>query len=140
MFIHHVFFWLKNPSSKEDLAQLLSGLEKLKTVKAIRQLNIGIAASTETRDVVDNSYHASELMFFDNVEDQKVYQDDPTKNFVEDCSHLWEKVTFMTCSVYSQSKSFAANSQHLLRKLNHVFITRMFSRHVGKFYHLSPGL
>ncbi|MDQ3279242.1 MAG: Dabb family protein, partial [Bacteroidota bacterium] len=25
--IHHVFFWLKNPDSKEDLAKLLAGLE-----------------------------------------------------------------------------------------------------------------
>ena len=91
--IHHVFFWLKNPSSKEDLALLLQGLRTLKKIKTVRKLYIGVPASTEKRDVVDNSYSASELMFFDNLEDQKAYQDDPIhKKFVEDCSHLWEKV------------------------------------------------
>ena len=32
-------------------------------------------------------------MFFDNIEDQEAYQNDPIhKKFIEDCSHLWEKV------------------------------------------------
>jgi hypothetical protein len=91
--IHHVFFWLKNPSSKEDLDKLLSGLRTLEKIKMIRQLYIGVPASTEKRDVVDNSYHVSELMLFDSLESQKAYQDHPIhKKFVEDCSHLWEKV------------------------------------------------
>ncbi len=91
--IHHVFFWLKNPDSKEDLAKLLAGLQTLRKIKVIRKLHIGIPASTEKRDVVDNSYHASELMFFDNLADQKIYQDDPIhQKFIADCSHLWGTV------------------------------------------------
>ena len=36
---------------------------------------------------------ASELMFFDDVEGQDVYQEHPIhKKFVENCSHLWDKV------------------------------------------------
>jgi len=90
--IHHVFFWLKNPS-KKNIEKLLAGLKTLEQIKTVRKLYIGIPASTEKRDVVDNSYHASELMFFDNPEDQEVYQNDPVhKKFVEECSHLWEKV------------------------------------------------
>ena len=91
--IHHVFFWLKNPSSKEDLDKLIAGIKKLKEIKMVRQLYVGVPASTEKRDVVDNSYHVSELMFFDSLEDQKAYQDDPIhKKFVEECSQLWQKV------------------------------------------------
>ena len=90
--IHHVFFWLKNPSP-EDQQKLLAGLKTLEQIKTVRKLYIGVPASTEKRDVVDNSYHASELMFFDNIEDQEAYQNDPIhKKFIEDCSHLWEKV------------------------------------------------
>ena len=90
--IHHVFFWLKNPSS-ENQQKLLAGLKTLEQIKTVRQLYIGVPASTEKRDVVDNSYHASELMFFDNLEDQEAYQNDPIhKKFGKDCSHLWEKV------------------------------------------------
>lgn len=91
--IHHVFFWLKNPGSKEDLDKLLAGLQTLRKIKVIKQMYIGVPASTEKRDVVDNSYAASELMFFDNLTDQKSYQDDPIhQKFIADCSHLWEKV------------------------------------------------
>ena len=90
--IHHVFFWLKNPSP-EDLQKLLTGLKTLEGIKTVRKLHIGVPASTEKRDVVDNSYHASELMFFDNLEDQEAYQNDPIhKKFIEDCSQLWKKV------------------------------------------------
>lgn len=91
--IHHVFFWLKNPDSKEDLAKLLAGLETLRKIKQIKKLYIGVPAATEKRDVVDHSYQASELMFFDNLADQKSYQDDPIhQKFIADCSHLWSKV------------------------------------------------
>ncbi len=90
---HHVFFWLKNPASKEDLSKLIQGLNSLRKIETIRSLQIGIPASTEKRDVVDNSFSVSELMFFDDVEDQKIYQDHPLhKKFIEDCSPLWEKV------------------------------------------------
>ena len=90
---HHVFFWLKNPDSKEDLASLITGLHSLRKIETIKSLQIGIPASTEKRDVVDNSFSVSELMFFDDVDGQQVYQDHPIhKKFIEDCSELWEKV------------------------------------------------
>jgi hypothetical protein len=90
---HHVFFWLKNPNSKEDLQKLLAGLKTLSKIETVKKLYIGVPASTEKREVVDNSYSASELMFFDDVEGQNVYQVHPIhKKFVEECSHLWEKV------------------------------------------------
>jgi hypothetical protein len=90
---HHVFFWLKNPNSKEDQQKLIEGLRTLAKIETIKKLHIGIPASTEKRDVVDNSYHVSELMFFDDVEGQNAYQVHPLhKKFIEQCSGLWEKV------------------------------------------------
>jgi hypothetical protein len=91
--VHHVFFWLKNPSSKEDLARLLEGLATLTQIETVRGAHFGVPASTEKRDVVDNSFSASEMLFFDDTAGQKVYQDHPVhKQFVADCSHLWERV------------------------------------------------
>ena len=91
--VHHVFFWLKNPASKEDLAKLLEGLRTLKKIQTIKMLHIGIPASTEKRDVVDSSYSASELMLFDDLAGQKTYQEHPIhQKFVADYSHLWKKV------------------------------------------------
>jgi hypothetical protein len=90
---HHVFFWLKNRDSKEDLKKLLEGLRTLEKIETVRKIHICVPASTEKRDVVDNSYSASELLFFDDVAGQDAYQVHPIhKKFVEQCSHLWEKV------------------------------------------------
>ena len=91
--VHHVFFWLKNPGAETDRKQLMEGLRTLKGIKEVKQLLIGTPASTEKREVVDNSYDVSELMYFDNVEGQNAYQVHPLhKAFVEKYSHLWEKV------------------------------------------------
>lgn len=91
--VHHVFFWLKNPQSKEDLARLFEGLRTLAKIESVRGVHFGVPASTEKREVVDNSYSASEILFFDDLEGQKVYQDHAIhKKFVADCSHLWERV------------------------------------------------
>jgi len=91
--VHHVFFWLKNPESAADRDALIAGLRKLAKVEVVRSLQIGVPASTEQRDVVDSSFHVSELMVFDNVVDQKTYQDHPVhKEFVAKCEHLWAKV------------------------------------------------
>ena len=91
--VHHVFFWLKNPQSKEDVERLLKGLRTLAKIESVRGVHFGIPASTEKRDVVDNSYSVSEILFFDDTAGQKVYQDHPIhKQFVADCAHLWERV------------------------------------------------
>ena len=91
--VHHVFFWLKNPGSETDRKQLIEGLKTLKAIKEVKQLLIGTPASTEKREVVDNSFDVSELMYFDNVEGQDAYQIHPVhKAFVDKYSHLWEKV------------------------------------------------
>lgn len=93
LLVHHVFFWLKDPSNKQHHQLLKDGLRSLKVIPQIKQLLIGGPASTEKREVVDNSYHVSELMYFHSLADQAAYQDHPVhKAFVASCSHLWGKV------------------------------------------------
>lgn len=91
--IHQVFFWLKNPGSVTDRKKLAEGLQKLSAIPQIKQLHIGFPASTEKREVVDNSWDVSELMFFDDLTAQKTYQDHPLhQEFIKQYAHLWEKV------------------------------------------------
>lgn len=91
-FIHHVYFWLKNPDSKEDRAKLVEGLKKLSKVTTIKNFHIGQPAGTN-RDVIDRSYAVSWFVLFDNADDQQSYQVDPVHlKFVEECSNLWSKV------------------------------------------------
>ena len=91
--VHHVFFWLKNPGSAEDLAKLLAGIRGLGQIETVRGIHVGVPASTEKRDVVDNSFSASEILYFDDTAGQKTYQDHPLhKKFIDECSGLWSKV------------------------------------------------
>ena len=92
VFIHHVYFWLKDAQSKEDLEKLLQGLEKLSKVRTIQMFHIGKPADTN-RDVIDRSYSVSWMLLFKNKADQDSYQVDPIHlKFVEECSSLWSKV------------------------------------------------
>ncbi|MDO3628715.1 Dabb family protein [Mucilaginibacter sp. BT774] len=91
--IHHVFFWLKNPNSKEDRDKLVAGVKTLAKIETVRELRVGIVADTEKRDVVDKSWGVSELMFFSDLAGQAAYQNHPVHlEFIKNCSHLWEKV------------------------------------------------
>lgn len=91
--LHHVFFWLKNPESEADKLELIKGLKTLSAIPTVRQLHVGVLASTEKREVVDTSWDVSELMFFDDAAGQKVYQDHPVHEaFVKTYGHLWKKV------------------------------------------------
>jgi len=91
--VHHVFFWLKNPNSTADLQRLLAGLRTLANIETVRAAHFGVPASTAKREVVDNTYSASEILFFDDLAGQKTYQDHPIhKQFVADCSALWDRV------------------------------------------------
>ncbi|WP_062058304.1 Dabb family protein [Cellvibrio sp. OA-2007] len=91
--LHHVFFWLKNPESKEDLAKLIAGVKSLGAIETVRSIHVGVPASTEKREVIDNSYHVSELLGFDDVAGQDAYQVHPLhQKFIDEHQHLWSKV------------------------------------------------
>lgn len=92
MFIHHVYFWLRNTGSEEDRAALIAGLRKLSSVTTIQQFHIGVPAGTN-RDVIDSSYAVSWMLMFATPEAQESYQVDPIHlQFVKECQHLWSRV------------------------------------------------
>ncbi|HXB96351.1 MAG TPA: Dabb family protein [Puia sp.] len=92
VFVHHVYFWLANPDSREDHAALIAGLKKLSSAPTILEFHIGQPASTN-REVIDTSYALSWLVLFATPEDQDSYQTDPIHlQFVKECSRLWDKV------------------------------------------------
>lgn len=92
--VHHVFFWLKNPDSKEDREKLIAGIKTLSKIETVGELRVGVPAGTEQRGVVDNSWSVSELIFFKDLQGEATYQTHPIHvEFVKNCSPLWEKVT-----------------------------------------------
>jgi len=92
LFIHHVFFWLKDPSDKEVRLIFEKALKELVTVETITDFHIGVPAPTD-REVIDTTYTYSVLSTFMNKEDQDIYQTHHKHlKFIEDCQELWEKV------------------------------------------------
>ncbi|HBH84729.1 MAG TPA: stress protein, partial [Bacteroidales bacterium] len=91
-FIHHVFFWLKDPSNKEARDKFEKAARELVTVETILDFHIGVPAPTD-REVIDTTYSYSVLTTYRNKEDQDIYQTHPKHlKFIEDCQELWEKV------------------------------------------------
>jgi len=90
---HHVFFWLKNPDSVADRDKLVEGVKTLAKIETIKEIHVGVVAKTEKRDVVDQSWAVSELMFFNDLAGQATYQNHPVHlDFIKNYGHLWSKV------------------------------------------------
>jgi hypothetical protein len=92
VFVHQVYFWLKNPNSTADRDKLVEGLMTLTKIKHIKSWHIGIPAGT-SRDVIDGSFAISWLNTLADRKSQDAYQIDPIHlAFVENYKHLWNKV------------------------------------------------
>ena len=91
-FIHHVFFWLKNPEDPEVNKKFLKGLKEMGTIETISLLHIGTPADTD-RPIIDNTYHYSFLIGFKDRKGHDIYQEHPIHdNFRNEYSDMWTKV------------------------------------------------
>ena len=92
-FVHTVFFWLKNPDSKEDREAFEKSLKKFISNSKYTKTNfIGVPARTP-REVVDNSYTYSLIVTFNSKEEHDKYQkEDVHLLFIEESKDLWNKV------------------------------------------------
>ena len=91
-FVHHVYFWMKNADDLAAKDRLKAGLNELVKIDAIKAYHLGVPANTP-REVVDNSYAFSLLLFFENKADQDIYQQHPDHlKFIEECQDTWERV------------------------------------------------
>jgi len=92
VFVHHVYFWLKEPTNEGARKALIAGLRRLAAAPDILWSHIGLPAESE-RGVVDDSYSVSWLVFLADRAAEERYQVDPIHlKFVEECSPLWERV------------------------------------------------
>lgn len=62
LFIHHVYFYLKNKNNAQDEAKLIEGLKKLAKVPTIQYVHIGTPAAT-SRPVIVKDYAVSWMCF-----------------------------------------------------------------------------
>lgn len=76
LFIHHVYFWLKEPGNADSVKKFEAALRNLVTIDSIYQYHLGKPADT-SRQVIDSSYNYSLLVIFKNKEDHDKYQVHP---------------------------------------------------------------
>ena len=88
-FVHMVFFWLKNPTDKNDRTNFEKAMNTfIETSKYAKSKHFGIPAKTD-RPVVDNSYTYCLKVSFDNIEEHDKYQVEPAhKLFISEASKL----------------------------------------------------
>jgi len=79
MFVHHVFFWLKEPNNPEAVNRFEKALAELVTIESIDHYYLGKPADTR-RDIIDSSYQYSLLVVFKDKKAHDIYQEHPIHN------------------------------------------------------------
>lgn len=92
VFVHHVYFWLKDPADSAARDAIIAGLTRLKAAPDILWSHIGVPAPSP-RGVVDGSYAVSWLILLADKDAEDRYQVDPIHlEFVETCAQHWDRV------------------------------------------------
>ena len=91
-FVHHVYFWFKNPDKQEYHDRFRQALMELVTIESIQHYHVGTPAKTR-REVIDSSYHYSLLTIFPDKAAHDIYQDHTVHDaFREVAGELCSKV------------------------------------------------
>ena len=91
--MHNVYFYMADDATEADRDQLQEGIASLGDIETVRSFAIGTPASTEARDVIDNTYAFYLMTSFDDMAGHDVYQKHPIHlKFIEDNQHLWTRV------------------------------------------------
>ena len=75
LFVHSVYFWLKEDVTAEQYNQFVDVLRGLEQIKSVQAMEVGHPAGTP-RDVVDNSYDVALLVYFNDRAGHDLYQAD----------------------------------------------------------------
>lgn len=92
MFIHCVYFWLRDDLSEDELNQFREGLHNLTTISSVKNGYFGTPASTD-RPIIDRSYDYGLVIVCSDETAHDTYQEDPVHDrFRDNCSDFWEDV------------------------------------------------
>lgn len=90
MFIHAVYFWLRDDLSPADERRFLAGLESLRTIEDVEHGYIGVPAATD-RPVIERGYSRALVLIFADQAAQDRYQSHPVHDrFRDECSGYWK--------------------------------------------------
>src|SRR5262249_19271793 len=97
MFIHSVYFWLREDLSELDLREFQQGLDSLTKIPDVKRSFVGTPAATD-RAVIDRTYSYGLILSFDNQQAHDSYQEHEVHDrFRRDCSRVWNRVLIYDC-------------------------------------------
>jgi hypothetical protein len=92
MFIHSVYFWLRDDLSPEAKSRFVDGIRSLTTIDSVHTGFIGTPASTD-REIIDRSYSYALVVAFTDEAAHEAYQVHPVHDrFREQCGGSWKKI------------------------------------------------
>ena len=90
---HYVLFWLKKDLSDKDIKDFAGFFELLKKIPVVKSMKYGKSASTNQRDVVDNSFSYNLVATFKDIAAINSYENHPIHlDAIKKYSQFWEKV------------------------------------------------
>lgn len=75
--VHTVFFWMNDDVDAAGEREFKDALQELEAIPSVKRMFAGPAAATADRDVTDNSFDYSLILWFDDVDGQNAYQVHP---------------------------------------------------------------
>lgn len=93
MFVHSVFFWLRDDLNSEQRETFLREARSLITeIETVRHGWLGVPAGTD-RPIIERGYSYSLTVVFEDDAGHDVYQEHPVHDrFREDCGSFWTRV------------------------------------------------
>lgn len=92
MFVHSVYFWLRDDLSASDKAKFVDGIRSLTTIPGVQLGFIGTPAATN-RGIIDTTYSYALVLTFADAAAQDAYQVHPVHDaFRENCDGSWKKI------------------------------------------------
>ena len=92
MFIHAVYFWLRQDLTDDQHARFREGIHSLTTIESVQQAYYGRPAPTD-RAIIERGYSWGLVVVFADQAAHDRYQVDPIHDrFRDTCSTFWEKV------------------------------------------------
>jgi hypothetical protein len=90
-FVHSVYFYLNEAAEQEQVQKLIDDCKNLLgSIKTVRNLWVGTSAGVP-REVVDNSYGVSLIVFFDDEDGHDYYrQSEEHMKFIERNNKAWK--------------------------------------------------
>jgi hypothetical protein len=92
MFIHAVYFWLRDDLTAEDKKRFAAGLRSLRAIEGVDHGYIGVPAATD-RAVIERGYSRGLVLVFADQRAHDAYQVHPVHDrFRDECSGYWKTV------------------------------------------------